>query len=118
MLHVIGYGGSDSWNENVDGQNWTGTNLSALVNPNSILETDGFHVADGTLSNGVYDDQERLTVGNPSPDLGERTQLTELDIAFLQDIGHTTIFDGTAIPEPDTAVLALLALQAFARRKR
>lgn len=117
MMHVLGYGGSETWEENANGQAWvSGGAVAALVDETQILESDGYHVLDGTLSNGVYDDQERITVGNPSPELGERDQLTDLDIAFFQDLGYTTIFD--PIPEPNSALLSLLALVGLARRQR
>ncbi len=101
LLHAVGIGLGQSWNDLVspgDSKDWLGSEVLALLGDgDDILEADSAHIAEGTQSlniNGVLQE----VVMDPTLTDGTRKYLTELDLAFLTDIGWTV----AAIPEPST----------------
>ena len=62
------------------------------------------------LSDGVMQE----VVMDPNITTGTRKELTELDLAFLRDIGWETI----TIPEPSSTLLLGLGSFAFILRRR
>ncbi|MDQ8189942.1 PEP-CTERM sorting domain-containing protein [Roseibacillus persicicus] len=116
LIHILGYGTGDNWNDFVSGQNWSGPEATALLGTGEgVLDDDGFHILNGLQSTGYLDGQTRQTVMNGSPQVGQRDQLTLLDLAFLSDMGYQI----SPIPEPSTSVLlAMLTLSSLTRRSR
>jgi hypothetical protein len=64
------------------------------------------------LSRRITDFAAQEAVMDPSLLLGSRKYLTELDLAFLRDLGYATI------PEPSVTALALGGLLIFSARRR
>jgi PEP-CTERM motif len=103
VMHAIGYGTSWTWDQKRSGTNWTGANVIGLLGSgNGVVSSDGAHVASHLNS-----------VMNPSISNGQRKQITELDKAFLRDLGFIT-----AVPEPGSMLLAGLAMTYLIRSRR
>jgi hypothetical protein len=112
LLHGLGIGTSQSWSDNVSGSNWLGPEAIAEFGTGSGLSSGG-HIASVSsprLSDGVL----QQVVMAPSLTAGTRKTLTELDLAFLRDLGWQTI------PEPGTPAMALAAASGLfiCRRRR
>lgn len=116
IIHVLGYGTGENWNDYVSGLDWTGPEASALLGGGeNALDEDGYHITSGLLSPGYEDGIPRQTVMNRSPLVGQRDQLTLLDLAFLRDAGYEI----AAVPEPSTSTLvALVVLFSSTYRRR
>ncbi|MDQ8189943.1 PEP-CTERM sorting domain-containing protein [Roseibacillus persicicus] len=116
IIHVLGYGTGDNWNDFVSGMDWTGPEAIALLGTGEdTLHEDGYHIESGLESPGYQDGIMRQTVMNRSPLVGQRDQLTLLDLAFLKDSGYEI----AVIPEPSTAsLIALLGLAGIFFRRR
>ena len=114
MLHALAYGSSDSWDANVSGTDWTGTEAIAEHGTGTgLIDSGGAHLASGILSPRLSDGVVQEVVMDPNLTTGTRKYLTELDAAVLRDIGWNT----TAIPEPSAfACLGVVAGVCFARR--
>jgi hypothetical protein len=120
LLHAIGIGTSESWDDLVSGTNWLGSEaIEANGGSGSgLIYSDGAHIAEGTMSTRISDGLAQEAVMDPNLTVGTRKELTTLDLAFLRDIGFSTAV-ATAIPEPSTlAALSLLVLLATNRRGR
>ncbi len=118
LIHAIGFSAADSYTDLQTGNDWAGGEVIALVGTGTdILELDGAHVLDGggagnflqtkRLSDGVLQD----AVMDPTLTAGTRKTLTELDLAFLRDIGWETI------PEPTSLALLVVGGAALLRRR-
>ena len=94
MLHALGIGTSDSWTLKTTGSNWTGTEVINLYGTGTNL-VGGGHIASGIMSTSIVDGSPQEVVMDPSITQGSRKHLTALDLAFLRDIGYSTI-----IPDP------------------
>jgi hypothetical protein len=95
MLHAIGIGTSSSWTSRVSsGVNWTGPEVAALYGSGTGLVSSG-HITEGILSTRISDGTPQEVVMDPNITTGNRKSLTALDLAFLRDIGYSTI-----IPNP------------------
>jgi hypothetical protein len=104
MLHAIGIGTSETWNTKTSGTSWTGTNVINLMgNGLGLISPGGDHIADGIMSTRISDGLAQETVMDPTITEGTRKTLTALDLAFLQDLGFTTV----AVPEPSRVLLLL-----------
>jgi hypothetical protein len=113
ILHALGIGAADSWDALANGSNWTGPNVIALHGTgNGVLEPDENHIVSGLMSPRLSDGVSQEVVMDPSILTGTRKSLTQLDLAFLRDIGWDTI------PEPSTAVLLFGAASTFLVRRR
>ncbi|MGH8047033.1 MAG: hypothetical protein ACREKL_07280 [Chthoniobacterales bacterium] len=96
MMHGLGFGTSDTWNSLKSGANWSGTHVVAVMGSgtgliNTMLNgnPDGAHIAANTMSKRLDDNsinQEAVMTATLSK--GERRFLTQLDLAFLQDLGY------------------------------
>ena len=127
ILHSIGYGTSESFDDLIDGDeldgdddDWLGANAIAENGGTGVdLIDDGHgHLASGTMSTSIVDGLAQEAVMTPSITTGTRKHLTHLDIAILKDIGFT---NAAAVPEPGTlAMLSVLSVGGvfLARRKR
>ncbi len=98
MLHALGIGASDSWDAKHSGTTWTGSNVLALTGSGvGLTNPAADHIAEGTLSYRISDGTDQEVAMDPSILIGSRKSLTALDLAFLRDIGYSTI-----IPSPPT----------------
>jgi hypothetical protein len=91
MLHAIGIGVSSSWTSRVSGGvNWTGPEVAALYGSGTGLVSSG-HITEGITSTRISDGAPQEVVMDPTITQGTRKSLTALDLAFLRDIGYSTI---------------------------
>jgi hypothetical protein len=92
MIHALGIGESQSWTSKISGgDNWTGTEVISLTGSGTDLIISG-HVAEGTMSTSIVDGAPQEVVMDPTLNSsGIRKYLTALDLAFLRDIGYSTI---------------------------
>lgn len=106
MMHAIGFSsGADSWVENRSGNDWLGPEVISLTAGGiGVLTPGSAHIAAGTMSPRISDGVLQDAIMVPAIGDGERRELTELDLAFLRDLGYATV------PEPE--IFALLALAA------
>ncbi len=114
ILHSLGVGTYDSWDSNVSGMNWLGSEVIALHGTGTgIIDSDGSHIENNIMSTRLSDGLMQEVVMDPNITTGTRKNLTQLDLAFLRDLGWQTV------PEPSSTLL--LGLGSFAlliRRKR
>jgi hypothetical protein len=81
--HVLGFGSAPIFSEQIEDGNFVGDNSIALNNGNPIpLDGDLGHIEEGFQLNN------EINVFNPSLAAGERVLPSELDLAFLEDIGY------------------------------
>lgn len=105
MMHALGLGASDSWDELVSGTTWLGENAIALTGiGTSLVSLSGDHIAPSVKSTSLFNGALQEVAMDPSQTVGTRKYMTHLDLAFMEDLGYT------AVPEPGT--LALIALAA------
>lgn len=118
IIHVLGYGTSDNWENFIVGNEWTGPAVTAIIGEGAIaLEDDHFHIRDGLESPGYLDGVVRQTVMNGSPVVGERDQLTVLDLAFISDMSYNVVV--TPVPEPGGyLLLSITGLLGLSLRRR
>lgn len=113
MMHSLGIGTYDSWDSNVSGMNWLGTEVIALNGTGTgIIDAGGSHIENSIMSFRLSDGALQEVVMDPDITTGTRKQLTQLDLAFLRDIGWQTV------PEPSSIFLIGLGSLMFLRRKR
>jgi len=119
LLHVLGVGTSDTWTSLVSGTNYLGANGIAANGGSGtgIIFSDGDHLAVGTQSTRISDGSIQTAVLDPALVQGTRRNLTDLDIALLQDLGFKT-FPTAAIPEPSSLALLTLGGVAVCLRRR
>ena len=112
LTHAIGLGGSQTWNSLIaaNGTTWLGSAASALNGGGANLVSGG-HIASGKISPRLSDGVFQEVVMDPTLTVGSRKALTQLDLAFLKDLGYATI------PEPSTATLLLASLAALSLRR-
>lgn len=112
LLHTIGFGTSDPWFSLVSGTNWLGPAVISLHGTGvNVLEPDEVHIRDGLMGRPLIDG---VFAANPTQDAimveaiapGVRRYVTDLDLAFLADIGWAVV------PEPSG--IFLLVMGAFA----
>jgi len=102
ILHGIGFGVSDTWDSLHSGTTWTGQNVIALQGTGAnMVSADGGHIASGAMSTRISDGVAQEAVMDPSLTVGTRKYLTQLDLAFLNDL--------FSIPEPSSGMLAAAA---------
>ncbi len=92
MLHALGIGASQSWEDKVSGTNWTGSNVISLYGSGTgLINPAGDHIASGIMSTRAFDGVAQEVAMDPTITEGTRKHLTALDLAFLRDIGYSTI---------------------------
>lgn len=76
MLHVLGFGIGQSWNSNVSGTTWLGSEVSTLMGTGTgMVDGGGAHVASGVTSPRLSDGILQETVMSPSIVVGTRKTL-------------------------------------------
>jgi len=112
ILHAVGIGTADSWDSKVAGTSWTGATVLSL-DPSVALDADQADIVSGTMSPRLSDGTMQEVAMDPSILNGTRKELTQLDVAFLRDIGWSTV----AVPEPSAFLfMGLIALALGGRR--
>lgn len=109
LAHLLGFGTSDSWDNQVSGGVFTGTNSGSV----SLASGDA-HWLNGTSSlvDGIVSQETSM---DPSITTGTRKYFTDLDLAALQDVG----WEVSAVPVPAAAYFfgsALLGLAGFRKK--
>ncbi|MFA9476696.1 PEP-CTERM sorting domain-containing protein [Phycisphaerales bacterium AB-hyl4] len=113
LLHVLGIGSSLSWDNLVDGTTWLGSSVADLLGSGAgAVSSDGSHIASSLQSYDLVNGDLQYTVMGPTLAAGERRYLTELDAAFLADIGWSVI------PEPGTVSILLFGTATLLLRRR
>jgi hypothetical protein len=114
LAHVLGYGTSDSWNNDRSGSSFLGPASLALNNPLS-LSSDFGHWNNGTMSYVGTPGNLQEAAMDPNLTVGTRKYFTELDYAGLTDIGWQV----SPVPEPAEIAGAVgLGLVGFASYRR
>lgn len=111
MLHAIGIGTSNAWDNLQSGTTWSGVHAIAENGGSGANLVSGGHVALGTMSTRLSDGGSQEAVLVPSIGKGVRKELTGMDVAFLQDIGWS-------VPEPGVATLVLMGIVPLAMGRR
>ena len=111
MVHALGFGASTTWESLRAGTNWTGSNVGALTSGINLVTANG-HIAEGAMS-FTLSGQPQEVLMDPTLTQGTRKTLTQLDLAFLEDLGYNVV------PEPaPVALLGLGLLALWFRRRR
>ncbi|QDT69954.1 Matrixin [Planctomycetes bacterium MalM25] len=112
--HTLGFGSSAVWQTFVSPAYFLGEASKAANGGEAPpLDAIGLHWAEGTTSRVWGGSASQEAAYAPSLDLGERKQLTELDVAGLEDLGWAIV------PEPAGLGVVLTAASVlFARRRR
>ena len=112
ILHSIGFGTAATWTGLHTGATWNGANATALNGGTPVgLSADQSHIIDSFSSTRISDGGTQETVMDPSITVGTRKFLTQMDLAFLRDIGYATI------PEPSAAFLFLAGCMGLLSRR-
>ena len=99
ILHAIGIGSSNSWDDLTTGTTWNGSEVQAITGSGAgLVHSDGSHIASSVMSTRISDGETQEVVMDPTITTGMRNELTVLDLAFLRDIGYETITP--IIPSP------------------
>ncbi len=112
IIHSIGFGTGDTWDALVSGTDWLGPEVAATCGcGQNGLHTDQSHIRSGLeghpLIDGVFDlSSTQEAIMDPTLTTGTRKYITDLDLAFLSDMGWQTV----AVPEPHAIALVLAAL--------
>lgn len=91
MLHAIGIGTSDTWESNEWHQLDRHQCHQSHGSGTGLIDAGGAHIANGTMSTRISDGLAQEAVMDPTITVGTRKSLTELDLAFLRDLGYTTV---------------------------
>ena len=91
LLHSIGLGGAEAWDDLVDGRSWLGPAATGVNGDGAnLVSADGGHFIQTASSPRLVDGELQSPAIAPNIRQGQRLLLTELDVAALQDIGWIT----------------------------
>ncbi|MEJ6700676.1 MAG: PEP-CTERM sorting domain-containing protein [Akkermansiaceae bacterium] len=113
----MGIGTSQTWENLNNGSYWLGDEASLAAGTSNLIAADGHHALSNLASVRLNDGFLQEAIISPTITLGIRKELTELDVAFLTDLGY----EMAAAPVPEPSVILLLVGAAFLvlpRRKR
>lgn len=119
ILHSIGFGTSQTWDELVNGTDWLGDEVITLNGTGTgIIDSGSGHFTQNLMSTRLSDGMMQEVVMDPNLTVGTRKSLTALDVALLRDLGYSTSV--TAIPEPSAFAVMLVigSWGALSRRRR
>ncbi|WP_051906688.1 matrixin family metalloprotease [Methylomarinum vadi] len=108
LSHLLGFGVSDSWYNQVTEGVFTGDNTNSVYGSDVPLSVGGAHWQDGTIS--LVDGIDQKAAMTPSIIRGSRKYFTDLDLAGLQDVGWQI----SAVPVPASAFSFLTAVFCLA----
>ena len=92
LMHAIGFGPSQTWDELAAGTSWSGENVRQhLGTDRNAVHFDENHIADGKTSTRISDGAPQVAALTPDVPLGARNSLTVLDLAFLRDLNYETV---------------------------
>lgn len=92
ILHAVGLGTSESWNDLTSGTTWNGSEVQAITGSGAnLIDGAGSHIAEDVMSTRISDGSPQEVVMDPTITRGSRKELTTLDLAFLRDIGYETV---------------------------
>ncbi len=115
ILHALGIGTGATWTSNVSGDDWTGTAVIDLLGSGEGLVGDG-HITEGIQGRAIIDGVQTNIMQevsmDPSITQGTRKYLTDVDLAFLSDMGWAVV------PEPSGMMLAGISLCGLLLRRR
>jgi len=112
--HIVGLGTSDAWNNYAGGGGFTGPNAVAEFGGNVPLNGGQDHWAAGTTSEEYPNGASQEALLDPDIAAGDTKELTDVDVAALQDIG----WEIAQVPEPSSVAFLGLGLALLARRRR
>ena len=112
LLHVLGIGGSTTWDSQINGSDWVGTKVNEVASGINAVASDGSHLAPNLLSPTIHGGSLQEVVMDPNLLEGTRKVLTVFDAAVLEDLGYAI-----QIPEPATAALLTAGLFGLGRRR-
>ena len=87
-MHAVGLGPSNEWDGQVNGTSWTGSEVIGLRGGAGVLASDQNHIAPNLVSPRIIEGRLQQSVLAPVIFAGVRLGLTELDLAFMRDIGY------------------------------
>ena len=95
LLHSLGFGTALSWKNEIPSsapQSWLGSQVISLVGTGqNVLGPDAQHVSSSLLSTRLTDGGVQQAIMSPTIKTGTREGVTRLDLAFLRDMGWSTI---------------------------
>lgn len=97
LLHVLGVGASHTWNSQIGGSNWFGAEAIEEHGTGTGL-VGGSHIAEGIMSRSIVDGAPQEAALDPTITTGKRKYLTTLDLAFLRDLGYSTVEPEFGVP--------------------
>ena len=116
LLHSLGIGTSLSWDENVNGSDWIGSNVIA-VHGTGLNLIGGGHFRQNITSQRINDGTSQTPLLAPFLLTGTRSEMTELDVAAMNDIGWQSQL--TPVPEPSSlAAIAAMFMSLGIRGRR
>ncbi len=109
MIHSLGFGGSDSWDNEHSGTTWLGAKAVAQNGGSGagLLASDQAHIVSSYSSTRLDTGAVQEAVMDPTLTQGTRKYLTQMDLAMLNDMGYQVV------PEANTNAMLLVGLSGL-----